>query len=236
LRALRDFLVAPPGAASLERPARGARVGSGRRERLGVRTSAPAVAAPGAMAVLCAADDARAVGVAAAALLARRARAACGVACVWTAPEPPRHPEAAAPASRAARRLAATLAARGLAAHAGGRAAVVALDGDPASAAAGAGRAAAAAGAAPVVLVLGGPRPAAFDALLGEQDRIVVLTRPGADAAMSALAVAGLPAAGPPPVACSLALGPAARGLAAAGLAVPAALRRALGAAIEERG
>jgi hypothetical protein len=82
--------------------------------------------------------------------------------------------------------------------------------------------------------VLGGPRPAAFDDLLREQDRLVVLTRPSADPAMSALAVGGLPAAGPPPVACPVGLGPATRALAAAGLAVPAALRRALDAATEE--
>jgi hypothetical protein len=61
-----------------------------------------------------------------------------------------------------------------------------------------------------------------------------VLTRPGAVAAMGALAVGGLPAAGPPPVACAVGLGPAGRALAVAGLAVPAALRRALDAAMED--
>ena len=68
----------------------------------------------GALAVLSAAEDARAVGVAAAGILARRARAACALACVWTAPEPHRHPEARPPAGRASRRLAAALSARGL--------------------------------------------------------------------------------------------------------------------------
>jgi len=222
VRAVRDFLLAPPGAASLDAP-RAAAVRPAQRS--------PAVVVPGAVAVLCAAADARAVGVALASLLARRARAACGLACVWTAPEPARPGEGRGPSARAARRLAAALAARGLAAEACGRAAVIALDADPEAAVAGAGRAVAAAGGAPAVLVLGGPRPAAFDLLLTEQDRLLVLTRPGADDALGALAVAGLPDAGPARAVCPVALGPAARALAAAGLAVPAPLRRALEAA-----
>ncbi|MEA2383076.1 MAG: hypothetical protein QOH72_3047 [Solirubrobacteraceae bacterium] len=231
MRALRDFLLAPPGAATLEHPA-GGLAGRGRRERLASRSSAAAFA-PSAVAVLCAAEDARAAGVVVAALLARRARAACGVACIWTAPEPHRHPEAGAPASRAARRLAATLAARGLDARPCGRVVAVGLVADPVAALAAAGRATAAAGEAPVVLTLGGPRPAAFDDLLGEQDRLLVVTRPGADPAMGALALGGLPVVGPSSVACPVGLGPAMRALAAAGLAVPAALRRAVDAAIE---
>jgi hypothetical protein len=181
-----------------------------------------------ALAVLCAAEDARAVGVAVAGLLARQARAACAVACVWTAPEAHRHPEARPPAARAARRLAGTLSARGLDAFPCGRAAVVALPADPAHAVAAAGRAAAAGGAAPAVLVLGGPRAAAFDDLLTAQDRVLVVTRPDAADAIAALAAAGLPPAGPPHERCALALGPVGRALAASGLATPAALRRAL--------
>jgi hypothetical protein len=141
MRALRDFLLAPPGAASLEHPASGALAGVGRREASGRRSSPAVAAAPGAVAV---------------------------------------------------------------------------------------------AGNVPVVLVLGGPRPAAFDALLAEQDRLVVLTRPGADAAIGALALAGLPAAGPSCAAATVALGPGTRALAAAGFAVPAALRRALDAAMDD--
>ena len=90
------------------------------------------------------------------------------------------------------------------------------------------GRAVAAAGAAPAVLVLGGPRAAAFDDLLAAQDRVLVVTRPGSADAIGALAVAGLPAAGPPHETCALALGAVGRALAAGGLATPAALRRAL--------
>jgi hypothetical protein len=112
----------------------------------------------------------------------------------------------------------------------------VALEADPAAALAGAGRAFAAARGAPTVLVLGGPRPDAFDALPAEQDRLVVLSRPGADAAVGALAVAGLPAAGPPRAVCTVGLGPGARALAAAGLAVPSPLRRALAVAAEDGG
>jgi hypothetical protein len=190
----------------------------------------------GALAVLSAAEDARAVGVAATGILARRARAACALACVWTAPEPHHHPEARPPAGRASRRLAAALSAHGLDALPCGRAAVVALPPDPGEAVAAAGRAVAAAGAAPAVVVLGGPPAAAFDDLLAAQDRVLVVTRPGTADAIGALAVAGLPAAGPPHETCALALGAVGRALAAGGLATPAALRRALDAPREDRG
>jgi hypothetical protein len=228
VRALRDFLLAPPGAASLDTSA-------GERLVPSVAARRSAAASPAAVAVLCDAADARAVGVAVATLLARRSRAACGLACVWTAPGAPAPPDARPPAGRATRRLAATLAARGLTVRACGRAAFVALDADPAAARAGAGRAAAAAGTAPVVLVLGGPRPAAFDALLAEQDAVLVLMRPGADPALAALAAGGLPDAGPAVAVRPLSLTPAARAVAGGGLAVPPSLRRALEAAGEAR-
>jgi hypothetical protein len=230
VRALRDFLLAPPGAASLELdPPAGARLG-----RRATATARSAAAVPGTVAVLCAAEDARAVGVAAAALLARRARAGCGLACVWPGLEAPRRPELRAASGRAARRLAAALEGRGLAADPCGRAVVVALDRDPAAALAGAGRAAAVAADAPAVLVLGGPRPAAFDTLLAEQDRLLVLTRPATDPAVAGLALAGLPDGGAAgALTRPVALGAAGRALAAAGLAVPGALRRAIDAAVE---
>jgi hypothetical protein len=85
------------------------------------------------------------------------------------------------------------------------------------------------------VLVLGGPRAAAFDDLLAAQDRLLVVTRPDAADAIAALAVAGLPPGGPPHERCTLALGPLGRALAAGGLATPAALRRALETAEEGR-
>jgi hypothetical protein len=270
MRALREFLLAPPGPAGPVDAAGagvGRRHGPGPRGGGGARRSAgsdgavaarrglsraltglvlrpPESAAPdgsvglsamfkreasaGALAVLCAAEDARAVAVAAAVVLARRRRAACAVACVWTAPEVHRHPDARPPAGRAARRLAAVLSARGLDALACGRVAVIALPSDPAEAVACAGRAGAAAGAAPAVLVLGGPRAAAFDDLLAAQDRVLVVTRPGAADTIAPLALAGLPAGGPPHETFAVALGPLGRALAAGGVAVPSALRRAL--------
>jgi hypothetical protein len=190
-------------------------------------------AAPLAVALLCAPDDAATLGVAAAALMARRVRAPCALVCVWTGPHPRRRPDPRAPASRAARRLTVALVARGLDATARARAAVVALPAEPADAVAATARAGAAAGSHPTVLVLAGPRPSSFDELLAHQDRVLVLTRPGADPKVASLAVAGIPSTGATATAHAVGLGPAARALAAAGLAVPAALRRALDPAQE---
>jgi hypothetical protein len=221
---LRDFLLAPTPAADgavATRPGAAVLDNGAADDVLDV--------APSAVAILCAAEDARAVGVAAATLLARRARASCGLVAIWTAPAAHRHPDARPPASRGARRLAAALASRGLDAVACRRAAVVALPAAAADAVAATGRAWAAAGSAPAVLVVGGPRPAAFDDLLAEQDRVVVVTRPDASATIAPLALAALPSGGPAPATCALGLGPVGRALAASGLAAPAALRAALG-------
>jgi hypothetical protein len=228
MKAVRDFLLAPPAGAALDRAPRGGpRPRAGNAGRAATpRAATASTAAPAAVALLCAADDARALGVAAASLLGRRSGAGCGLACIWTAPEPHRHPDPQAPASRAARRLTAALAGRGLDAQACGRAATVALPADPAHAVAAAARAAAAAGDAPVVLALGGPRAAAFDELLAEQDRLVVVTPPGGDATIGPLALAGLPVA--TGRVHTIGLSRAGRALAAAGLAVPARLRDAL--------
>ncbi|MEA2245698.1 MAG: hypothetical protein QOH46_227 [Solirubrobacteraceae bacterium] len=188
----------------------------------------------GDLAIVCAAEDARAVGVAAAALLARRHRAACGLACVWTATGTAR-PDARPLATGATRRLAAALAARGLDSTACGRAVAVALPGDPPDALSTTRRALAAAGAAPTIVVLGGPRDAALDALLADQGRVVVLTRGvrGADDPLTALALAGLSDVADVSVAEPIVLGAATRAAAAAGVAIPRALRRALSAALE---
>jgi len=230
VRALRDFLLAPPGDAAVDAPAV-ARAGAPRPWRRPAARPA-AVAAerrvPRAVAVLCAADDAAAVGVAAAALLARRARASCGLALVWTGAAPASRTDAGPLAGRAARRLATALHGRGVVARACGRTVHVALPADPEEALAAARRAVAAGGEAPAVIVLGGPRSAAFDDALAEQERLVVLTRPGADATVAALAVASVPADGPAGAVRTIALRPATRALAASGLAVPAALRRGL--------
>ena len=264
MRALREFLLAPPvgAAADARARSRGAPLGGVTRRAAGpgsrghggaagladlfVHRSEPiapdvtaifaAEVSVGALAVLSAAEDARAVAVAAAGILARRARAACALACIWTAPEAHRHPEARPPAGRASRRLAAALCARGLDALPCGRAAVVALPPDPGEAVAAAGHAMAAARAAPAVLALGGPRAAAFDDLIAAQHRVLIVTRPDGAGAIGALAVDGLPAGGPPHETCALALGAVGRALAAGGLATPAALRRALDPRQEGRG
>jgi hypothetical protein len=240
VRALRDFLLAPPDGAALESSAAAVDAGTARPARRGRTARASTVPAerrvPRSAAVLCATDDAAAAGVAAATLLARRARASCGLALVWTGAAPAPRTEAAPFAGRGARRLASVLNGRAVGARGCGRAVLVALPADPDEALAVGRRAAAAAGEAPVVLVLGGPRAEAFDAALAEQDRLVVLTRPGADATVAALAVASLPADAPPGAARTVALRPAARVLAVAGLAVPGPLRRALAPLAGEEG
>jgi hypothetical protein len=240
VRTLRDFLLAPPDGAAFDSTAV---AGGARTARSWRRRSAPAAsaaagarAAPRAVAVLCAAEDAAAVGVAAAALLARRARASCGLALVWTGSAPAPQTDAGPFAGRAARRLASALRDRGVVARACGRTVHVALPADPPEALAVARRAAAAGGEAPAVIVLGGPRSEAFDAALAEQDTLVVLTRPGVDPTVAELAVASLPQEGPARAARTVALRPAARALAAAGLAVPGALRGALAPLTGEEG
>jgi hypothetical protein len=223
---LRDlFVAAPAGGSTTEIPAPA--------RSLGLAAEASAPAPGGDVAIVCAAEDARAIGVAAAALLARRRRAVCGLACVWTA-SGLAQPDSRPPSTGAARRLAEAFRARGLEATPCRRAVAVALPSDPAGAVPTARRALAAAGSAPTVVVLGGPRDAALDALLADQRRVVVITRVARDAEdhLTALALAGLAGIADVSVAESLALGPAARAAAAAGIAPPA-LRRALSGALE---
>jgi len=224
LSALRDFVLAPAATAGrpADRPGVDSHTATAAGDRLG------AAIAPAAVALVCAAADARALGIAAAALLARRRHAPCAMACIWTAggaraADPASRP----PAARAARRLAAALGAHGVDAAARGRAAAVTLPADPAGAVAAAGRAAAVAGAAPAVLVLGGPRPDALDALLADYGRLVVVGRSG-DEALAPLAVAGLGPLAARATAATVTLSSVGRALAAAGLGTPAALRHAL--------
>ncbi|MEA2269561.1 MAG: hypothetical protein QOC64_2171 [Solirubrobacteraceae bacterium] len=194
-----------------------------------------AAGAPSDIAVLCAAEDAFAVAGAAAALLARRHRTGCALACVWTAPAAHRHPGARPVAAGPARRLADALGARGLDAHACARAATVALPADAADAVVAARRALAAAGSSPTVVVVGGPRAAAFDALLAERERVVILAHEAADARIAGLAIAGLDGVAAAATARAPAVGPAARARAAAGLGTPRTLRRVLAAAVDGR-
>jgi hypothetical protein len=186
---------------------------------------------PPGVAVLAAASDAPALGAALGLALALARGAPVAAVCVWT-PGVMR-PARTAPALPAARRLAASLAARGHDARAAGRLAVVSLAGGGEAAAAEARRALAAAGSAPAVLALGGPRDAAFDALLADQDLVVVATAGGADAVLARLVVAGLQETRRACV-CELPAAHAARTLAAAGIGLLPSARRALAVAVAE--
>jgi hypothetical protein len=206
---------------------------AGLDEGPGPACAEPVPRTPPAVAVLSSSADAQPLGSALGLALADRRRAPVVAVCVWTGQPPAAGVAWRAPALPAARRLAAALAARGHDARAAGRLAVVRLAAAPGDAAAEAGRASAAAGAAPVVLALGGPRVAAFDALLAEQDVVVVATAPGTDPALARLAIAGL--AGEHARACVCEVSPAhpGRALAAAGLTLLPSARRALAAPVE---
>jgi hypothetical protein len=188
--------------------------------------------APPAVAVLAAAADAHALGAALGLALAQRRRAPAVAVCVWSAGRSA-PPAWRAPALPAARRLAARLAARGYDARPAGRLAVVRLAGCDHDAATAARRALAAAGAAPAVLALGGPRTAAFDALLAAQDLVVVGARSGADPVLTRLAVAGL-AGAVRACACEVPTAHPARSFAAAGVALLPSARRALAIPVAE--
>jgi len=192
----------------------------------------PAPRTPPGVAVLTAAPDAPALGAALGLALARRHRAPVVAVCVWSGGQPA-WPAWRAPALPAARRLAAGLAARGHDAHPAGRLAVVRLAGPADDAARQARGVLAAAGAAPAVLALGGPRAAAFDALLAEQDLVVVGMRTGADPILTRLAVDGL-AGAVRACACEVPAAHPARSLAAAGLTLLPSARRALAGPVTE--
>jgi hypothetical protein len=78
------------------------------------------------------------------------------------------------------------------------------------------------------VLAVGGPRHACFDALLGEQDLVVVATRAGADPVLARVAVDGLERCAVPACACETPADAPARALAAAGIGLLPSARRAL--------
>lgn len=151
----------------------------------------PAPRTPTGVALLASGSDALALGAALGLALIGARRAPSAVVCAWTAAG--RAPWRA-PAHPAARRLALALTARGLVAHASGRLAFVTLEPAADDAALQAQRAVAVAGSAASVLALGGPRTPAFDALLAQQDLVVVATTSGADQALAALALAGVAA------------------------------------------
>ncbi len=181
---------------------------------------------PASVAVLAPAAAAPALAAALALALAHRRRAPAAAVCVWSAASA--RPLWRAPALPAAARLAAALVARGHAARASGRLVIVRLAAQCDEAAAEALRVSAAAGSAPTVLALAGPRAAAFDALLSEQDLVVVAVAPGSDPALARLAVADLERG----LACEVPPARPARSLAAAGVVLLPAARRALAAPV----
>lgn len=210
----------------------GRRRAAGRRDNradappAGVRApracAVPPPRTPASLAVLAPAPDAPALGAALALALARGRRSPVAVVCIW-APDAGRPPWGV-PALPAAARLARALVARGHEARGSGRLVLVRLAPACETAAAEALRASSAAGPAPAVLALAGPRAAAFDALLAEQDLVVVATAAGTDPALTRLALTGLERG----IACDLPPARPARSLAAAGVVLLPAVRRAL--------
>jgi hypothetical protein len=202
------------------------------------------IAAPPRVAILCRPGDALVVGGAVALTLAARGPASpaprhpavragpiprTSLVAVWGAGAATR-----APAVAGARRLATTIASRGHTAAATGKLAIVALAGTLSEASAEAARVDAAAGDVPVVTVLAGPRDATADALLRDQDLILVALPADGDEAVADLALDGLAPLGVPARALRLPPAPAAvRGLAASGVAVLPPLRAAVEAALE---
>jgi hypothetical protein len=193
----------------------------------------PAPRTPPAVAVLAPPGDLQALSGALGLALADRRRAPVVAVVMWSGEQPTAGPPWRAPALPAARRLASALTARGHVAHAAGRLAVVRLPQAPDEAAGQARRVIAAAAAAPVVLALGGPRAATFDALLAEQDLVVVATARGSDPALARLAVAGLSSGSVRACVCEVPSANPARTLAAAGLTLLPSARRALAAPVE---
>ncbi|MEA2134895.1 MAG: hypothetical protein QOC68_2804 [Solirubrobacteraceae bacterium] len=129
-------------------------------------------------------DDAVPVAAALAGGLREQERAAGALLATWPCATPPR----AALGTPAASRLAARLKARGLEAVARGRLAWLALGTDQLPLAA---RAAAAVDV-PVVIAVTGPRTAASDELLDDQDLVVLVVGADAEPALESLALAGL--------------------------------------------
>jgi len=190
-------------------------------------------ALPPAVAVVGRDRRAIAAGCAAGLLLARRRRTGTALVCVRGGDAIGRR---RATPTLGARRLAAAVgvASHGIAIFATGRLALASLEAagslGAVGAAARAQQALAAADHAPTVLVIAGPREAAFDALLEAQDAIGVACAAGDPPALADLAVAGLP---DPAVALRCPRGAATAALATRGLAVAPSLAVAVAPLIE---
>lgn len=194
-------------------------------------SAAAAGSRPPAVGVVAGSDDAAVLGAAVAMVLARERRQSPALVAVWTGMEA-RAPTLPAPARPGTRRLSARLVAAGHAARAAGRLVIVSLPVDEAAAAASAG-AIERLTAEPLVLVVGGPRGAPFHRLLGERDRVLVVTRPGADPDLVGLAASELPLAPAAVASCAVAPGAGARLLARAGLWLAPSLRAGLRSPLE---
>jgi len=143
---------------------------------------------PATLGVLASPAQAGAAGAALGLAAAAAARTPCALVCRWTGAEPDDEPSSAL-AVRAARRLAGRLSARGLAAASRGRLVTVDLPASASLARAAVERATAAAGDVPTVLVIAGPRSSAFDPLLADLDRLVVVPPPDAPPGLEHLAI-----------------------------------------------
>jgi hypothetical protein len=196
-----------------------------RHHRLAVAPPAPCVG------VIATPRRGLAIGSGVALVVARGVRARRALVCAWPGGDWAT-PALQAPAGGGARRLRRSLAARGIDATATGSLVRTVLPENPEDAVATAERALAAA-AAPAVLVLAGPRPEILDELLLAQDAIVVAADPDANPCVVDLAVATLNARHPAVSACTLALGPVGRALAAAGATAPLGASRPLAPVLE---
>ena len=145
-------------------------------------------AVPATLGVLVSPVDAPAAGAALGLAAAAAHRAPCAVVCRWTGAEAA-EPSRSGLAGGAARRLAQRLAARGLVASACGRVVTVALPASDIDARAAAERTLAAAGDIPLVLTVAGARPSAFDPLLANVDRLIVVPPSDAPAGLERLAI-----------------------------------------------
>jgi hypothetical protein len=188
------------------------------------RGSAEASAWAPSVAVLAPPSHGPPLGSALAFALACGRRAPVGLVSVWAPGDASLRGPWHGPGMPAATRLAVALGARGHEARTSGRVVGVRLAQAADEAAAEAGRVAAAAGSAPAVLVLAGPRSACFDDVLAAQDLVVVAVAPDGDPVLARLAAAGLERA----VICFAPPADPARALAAAGIALLPAVRRAL--------
>jgi hypothetical protein len=222
--ALRDLLIAPrevgpeappaPSDAAAPRPRFMRRAGRG-----------DAVALAASVGVLANPRDVRAVAVAIGIVIAHRHPAA--LVCVHAAGGEPHAPVFRVPARSAASRLAASLRAREITADARGKVALAELASGELGPATAATRALAVAGALPTVLAVASREPD-IDALLATQDAILVAQPPSTDPALVELATASATALTPNAASLQLALDPASRTLALAGLRAPAAIRTAI--------